>query len=287
MGSWVWLGDGLGRSDKARISPFDAGFLYGDGLFETLAMQKGRAIFVGSHLARIRASAAQLGLEIPSDERLVEIIEAVIAANASFLTAGATNPTGEGMLRLTISRGTALRAGRPTVFAFVRRLTAGHHLKRSLGVLGYTSSIGTGPALAQHKTLAYLPYLMASRWLRTFTAEPRAEALMIDANGAVLEGATTNVFAVVDDMLVTPDASRGVLPGTARAFALATWRALGHPVRDQPLDSELLANASEAFVTSATLRISPLVAVDDIALPIGPHTLALRQAFDTAVASGC
>ena len=110
-----------------------------------------------------------------------------------------------------------------------------------------------------------MSYLASTLARRRAAAAGADEALLTDDDGTVAEGAGSNVFAVVDGHLVTPDA--GVLPGVTRDVVLDVAEAVGHPVVRRDLTRDELLGASEAFVTASTREVVPLVRVDD--QPIG------------------
>ncbi|MDI4658763.1 aminotransferase class IV, partial [Xanthobacter autotrophicus] len=98
----LWLGTGLVEEDEARLSPFDRGFTLGDGLFETMRVREGAVLRLEAHLPRLTAGAGVLGLPLPSLD-----LAAALAATA------AANALAEGVLRLTLSRGTGPRGVLP------------------------------------------------------------------------------------------------------------------------------------------------------------------------------
>jgi branched-chain amino acid aminotransferase len=243
----------------------DRGFTHGDGAFETLRARDGAPVALSRHLARLAATLRHL--DIASDPWLDDVprrVRTLLKANG--LSAG------EARVRLRVSRGTG--RGLPTVVLTAERLPADVRRRRR----GVRAAIvpATPGALAAHKTLCYLPWIVAMR------ASPGAEPLAVDDGGHVLEGATTNVFAVVDGTISTPPADGRLLPGVARAVLLEAAARAEMPVREAPLTLDALLAAEEAFVSNALLRAAPLLGVGDRPLPAGPGPVlrSLLARFD-------
>lgn len=269
-------------SHRATISAFDRGFLVADGIFETFHVVEGVPLSLGLHLERLARSAAFMRLAPPGRDALEAAIGGLITRNG-------LDPAGspEAALRLTISRGASLR-GPPTVTAYLRALGAAHVAKRTEGVLAFRLPFARHAVrdLAQHKTLSYLASSLGQVWLAERTDDPRAEGLFVTVDGRVLEGASSNVFAVHGDVVSTTPISAGLLPGTSRRVALKLAAAAGLQVREQALTLEQLGSADEAFVTSSTLPLAPLVQLEGV--PIGggrrgPIVRRLQEAFAARV----
>ena len=281
----VHLNGALVPAEQAAISVFDRGFLVADGVFETFYATRGAPIELDRHLARLARSAAWLRMHrTPPVEVLAAALEAVLAANG--LADPAHGP--EVALRLTVSRGAEID-GPATVVVFARALSPGHLRKRVDGVLGFVlphGRAGLSPELAQHKTLAYLASALGQILLSELTPDPRAEGFFADADGTLLEGTSSNLFVVEGARIVTPPVSAGLLPGTSRAEVLELAATCGLVADEEPLPPARVLAADEAFITSSTLRVAPLVALDGA--PVGggrrgPAVIALQEAFQRRV----
>ena len=268
----VWWNGRLIGSAEAVFLPTERGLLYGDGLFETLAVADGRALEPERHFARLTASARTLGLPVPHAGLLARgLAECLAAAGPAAV-----------LLRLTLSRGPGARGYAPAsddgpaqilVAAFAGRSDAAARARD--GVSG-TIVAGLAPGdLGRHKTLSALGYVAAA--LRARSAG-YAEAVLVDDAGRVLETAGSNVFAVVAGRAITPPVSLPLLPGIGRARALAS---LGPEAGgERAFVAAELARADEAFLTNAVEGVVSLVSLDGIAIANGqpgPVTRALQE----------
>jgi branched-chain amino acid aminotransferase len=240
---------------KARISPFDRGFLFGEGLFETWRTYRGRPYAIAEHLRRMAQAARRLGIHLDTDEpwerRCLEL------ARRNRMT------DRDGAIRLTITRGwgaTALvveETRAPTTLMVFRPLEPGLATARSQGVAVHPVCVGSGVSEKQRqiKSLNYLPAVLARSEAR---ARGAFEAIYHTDDGTVLEGTTSNVFLVRRGIVRTAPISLGLLPGVTRAKALRLARRAAS-VREEAFTLEELADADEAFLTASSIEVFPLV----------------------------
>lgn len=225
----------------------DRGFLYGDGLFETILVRHKRAPLLPLHLARLTASARALA--IPCDlERIAQDIDEHLA----------TLPEGEHALRLTLTRGEALTRGyaytgqeRPTL-----HLTSAPYRRptKPLRAITATNRIYSGSPLTRHKSLSALEKVLA----RTEAAQAGVdEALLLNEAGRPVEGTSHNLFILLDGQWLTPPVAEGCLPGVMRSQLL---RLLG--ARERPLTVEDLHAAERLLLSNALLGALPLIELD-------------------------
>lgn len=267
--------------ESAQVSVFDRGFLYGDSVFETLRTYGGRPYALDRHLARLEASAARVFIELPvSLEQLGREIESAIV--------GAGNP--ESYVRLTVTRGVgealgldpvlARHALRVVIVTPLQPPPAEVYRHGASAITDSASRVSDGTAASGAKIGNYITAVLASRKLRAAGA---AEALLVDARGRVVEGATSNVFAVLGDgALVTPPESDGILLGITRETVLAVAAELGIPIRIASLPLEQLMGAAEVFISSSIRELLPIVRIDGApigAATPGPTTQRLLEAF--------
>jgi branched-subunit amino acid aminotransferase/4-amino-4-deoxychorismate lyase len=195
--SW-WNGRSVPAAE-ARIAPDDAGFLAGDGLFETLRVDNGRALDIVAHLDRLLASLRRISLAIPEErEALADAIAEVAAA--------APRPVAR--LRLTISRGSA---GTPT-----RLITTAPYEPPADGMTALLLPdfrVDSRGPLAGLKTLSWQANRLA---LDRAAAAGAFEALLVNERGLLAEGARSNVVLALPDGVFTPPLADGCLPGTVR-----------------------------------------------------------------------
>jgi len=272
----MWIDGRLTRGADARITLFDRGARDGEGLFETLRVYDGRPYLWHRHLERMVLAAAELGFPVPpAPEQLAAALAEVLAAE-SLVDAAA---------RITLTRGVpGVRPGRPGIWIDVEpiagRLWAG---TRSGGARVVVSErpFAAGP-LGAYKTTSRLPYHLARDEARSARAD---EALLVTAQGEVLEGTSSNLFAVLDGVLVTPPLASHVLPGVTRGRVLELCLELGIEVRERPIHMRELASASEIFLTSSLQEVVPVVRLADRALTepaLGPR---LREMYRESIAS--
>jgi branched-chain amino acid aminotransferase len=249
--------------EEASISIFDGAVRFGDSLFETLKAKEDRIFFLENHLDRLELSAHLLGF--PCDRA---------AARSALQESAARLGAPVARLRLTLTRGATsglsfppAGAGRILVTAApFTGPTADERLAGVVCVLAPNRRVNPLSHLPQMKRGNYADCLYAADFARRRGAR---EALFVDAGGNVLEGATSNLFAVLDGTLVTPPAGEVVLAGILRARVLAEARALGLAVREGEIPLDLLYRAEEAFLANALIGTLPVSAIEERPLKRG------------------
>ncbi|HEX4337858.1 MAG TPA: aminotransferase class IV [Polyangiaceae bacterium] len=269
--------------DEAKVGVTDRGFLYGDSVFETLRTYAGEPFALDRHLARLARSAALAYIELPvSLEALAGEVRAAIqrAGNAeSYVRVMITRGEGE----LGLDPGLAEGATRVLI---VTPLAAPPALvyERGIGAVTFAARrAADGTAAAGAKIGNYLVSVLAMRKAR---AEGAAEALVVDAAGHVVEGATSNVFFVANGALTTPPDDDGILPGITRAETLEVARALGIAVVFRSPRVEELGAFDEMFISSSIRELVAVVRVDGKLVGNGvpgPMYVRLLAAFRAAV----
>lgn len=250
----------LVAAGEARVSIFDRGFLYGDGLFEVLRTWDGALVELDAHLDRLEASARVLGIHVLERVRMRDIVERTVAAAAQ----------GDQRIRIVVTRGPGALAADPTTLSAGTTIVVAEPLgvlptEISLALVDWPLPRRTGPS---HKTLAYLDHLVARDLAAAVGAD---EAIRLGPDGDVLEGATSNVFVVEDGRVRTP-ALTGVLPGVTRGHVLRACAEEGIVAIEGWLAVEDLRGADEVFVTSAVRGVVPVTRLDGVTRPAGPLT---------------
>ncbi|RDI71266.1 aminotransferase class IV [Halopelagius longus] len=270
-------------ADEATVSVRDRGFTYGDAAFETLRAYGGEAFRWGSHADRLRETCDVLALDHGlSDSDLKARVDETLRANE----------LDDAYVRLSVTRGvqpgklTPDEAVDPTVVVVVKPLPRGG--RGSDPVWDAPASLQTVKTRrapdrsipARAKTHNYLNGILARLELRVTDAD---EAVMLDADGHLAEGATSNLFFVREDALCTPSLDGPVLPGVTRAEVLDIAAAEDIPVREGTFTPDDLRNAAEAFVTNTTWEVRPVESVDGIDVGGGPVTTLISRVFDDRV----
>ncbi len=265
----AWLDGELLAVDEARVSVFDHGLTVGDGVFETLRSYAGRPFAVRRHLDRLEASAAGLGLAVPSRGALRAALDEVLTANRLH----------DAALRITVTGGTgpmgsARGTSGPTVIVAAAPLAEWPPTAAVAVVPWPRNERG---ALAGLKTISYGENVVALGWA---VQRGASEALFANLAGKLCEGTSTNVFVGIAGELVTPPLSAGCLAGVTRQLVVENG-----PVVERDIDVLELSGADEAFLTSTTREVQPIRAVDGRPLGAapGPLTRAAVEALADVV----
>lgn len=271
----MWVDGGLVPVDDARISPFDHGFLVGDGVFETIRVYGGEPFAWTRHLDRLAHSAGGLGLAVPDRDELRAAADAVLAANGH----------DEARLRITLTGGVAplgseRGSAAPTVVVASSALRPWPDSVRVVVVPWVRNDRG---ATAGMKTTSYAENVRALAYAHERDA---SEAVFANTRDELCEATGSNVFVVRDGGIATPPGSSGCLLGVTRALVIELAAEAGIDVDESPLSLDALRDADEAFLTSTTREVQPISHVDDRALPsvAGPVTATLADAFTALVA---
>ena len=264
---------------RARVSVFDHGLLYGDGVFEGIRSYHGRIFKLHEHVDRLFESAHTIMLAIPHTKpQLAEIVKQSLRVNR----------LRDAYLRLVVTRGEGdlgldpRKCKRPTVFVIADkiRLYPPSLYERGLALITVATQRNVPEALnPQIKSLNYLNNILAK--IEAITAGYE-EAILLSHSGYVTECTGENIFLVKGGRLLTPPPYVGVLRGITRQTVMA----LGHQqrlhVQEELLTRHDLFNADEVFLTGTAAEIVPVVKIDGRVIGSGkpgPTTKKLQQAF--------
>ncbi|WP_328945609.1 aminodeoxychorismate lyase [Streptomyces sp. NBC_00250] len=262
----LWVNGGLHDAETALVSVLDHGLTVGDGIFETVKVERGETFALTLHLERLTRSARGLGLPDPDLDEVRRACAAVIGAN----------PMELGRLRITYTGGLSPLGS--------ERGDAGTSLVVGLGETGRradSTAVITVPwtrnergALTGLKTTSYAENVVA---LARAREQGATEALFANTVGQLCEGTGSNVFVVVDGRILTPPVSSGCLAGITRALAVE-WT--GARETDLPLD--VLESAEEIFLTSTLRDVQAVHRVDgrELSSAPGPVTAKAMRIFD-------
>ena len=267
----------VGPAEEARVSVLDNGFAFGDSVYEVLRTYGGLAFEPGRHFRRLRASAARLGFAVPPDD-------ASLLAQVDSLLARAGK--GESYIRIIVSRGLGdcsynfERVAGPTVVMIQKPLPPYPARHYEDGI--QAAAVG----VRRNHPRALDPAIKSSNLLNNILAVREAqsrgaeEPVLLNQEGFLAEGASTNLFLARGVALLTPPLSAGILAGITREVVLELAAALGIPAREQPLRLDDLLAADEAFLTSTTREVVPVRAVDERRIGTGTPGLLTRRVME-------
>lgn len=276
---WIFLNDRFVRKKDALISVFDHGFLYGDGVYETLRAYGGRIFRLRQHLARLSRSASLIGLDIPFVEQdFITVLREAMKRN----------DLSDAYLRITISRGEGTIGLDPRLCPHPTVVVI------SLPLQPYPVELfNTGVSLAlvnvrRNLAAALPPMIKSLNFLNNILAKQEAsraggfDGLMLNGEGHIAECTTSNIFFVKDGCVYTPSVACGILDGITRETVLSLAREQALPTEEGCYRPDALLEAEECFLTNTTMEIMPVQDIDK--RPIGkerpgPVTDRLRELF--------
>lgn len=256
---WIYLNDRFVPKDEAVVSVFDHGYLYGDGVFETMRTYQGKVLLLTNHLARLERSASALGISLPvSCERLADLVREALTRNQ----------LQEAYLRMTVSRGPGeigldpalCKAPTLVIIAKPFQPYPDSFYTHGVSVMIAKTRRNSPEAIPPHaKSLNYLNNILANMEAKTAGAH---EALLLNHRNEVTEGTTSNVFVVREGRLRTPAIDCGILAGLTRGVILKLARDRGIETDEVRLTANDLYDADECFLTSTTQEVLPVTRVD-------------------------
>jgi branched-chain amino acid aminotransferase len=249
---------------QATVPAFDHGYLFGDGLFETLRTYGGVPFRLDEHLARLEAGLSELAIGgVPLARELrARVLETLGRARLP-----------EAYLRITITRGVSSRGLDPTGCDSPTVLIAALPL-RTYPSAHYAAGITATVLWARPTPVHPPPTITSTSYQHTVVARLELgrrgvqEGLFVDESGHLTEGTVSNVFAVMSGVLLTPPPDL-CLPGITRAEVLAIAREAGIRTGEQPLPASGLSGAQEVFVTSSLAELLPVVRIDQAVIGTG------------------
>ena len=260
----IYIDGGFYPESEAKISVFDHGLLYGDGVFEGIRFYNNKVFRLEEHVDRLYKSAAAIGLKIPMDHpALTEALLETIRRN------GLT----DGYVRLVVTRGkgdlglSPWNCPKPSIIIIAAKITlypAESYEKGLKVVTCATRRIAHGALSPMVKSLNYLNNIMAKIEASHAGA---GEGLMLNEQGLVAECTGDNIFLVSGGRITTPPISSGALAGVTRAVAISIAREFGIEVTEPQTTRYDIYTAEECFLTGTAAEIIPAVELDS--RPIG------------------
>ncbi len=279
MGQLVWLNGDLVPRDEARLSVFDHGLLYGDGVFEGIRSYGGKVFRLEAHVRRLFDSARGIRLRIPmTEDAMARAIRDTLEANA----------LQDAYFRVVVTRGVGTlgldpnRCKDPTVFIICDKISLYPAELYENGL-----EVVTAATMRNHPN-ALNPRLKSLNYLNNILAKIEAidagtlEAVMLNHQGYVAECTGDNLFIVRDGVLFTPPIAAGILKGITRDEIIAIAADVGLEVREEDLTRQDLYVADECFLTGTAAEVVPVVGIDKRAIgdgAPGPITKRLTEEF--------
>lgn len=273
---YVYLNNKLVPQAEALVSVFDHGFLYGDGVYETMRAYDGVIFMLDDHLMRLYRSASMIGLTVPLDMNGIK--------NAVYDTMSA-NSLKNAYVRLTVSRGYGPIGLDPDLCEAQTFVVIAEEMKdypKAYYEQGMSAIIS---ATKRNLREAINPQIKSLNFLNNILAKIEAkkagayEAIMMNATGHVTEGTISNVFFCRDDVLCTPSVECGILDGITRNIVLDVAVREGLMVREGEFTRDDLSAAEEVFITNTTMEVMPVSQLDAVRYRVGEVTRRLHKAY--------
>jgi D-alanine transaminase len=275
MSRTVYVNGSYLPEEEARISIFDRGFLFADGVYEVTSVLGGRLIDFPGHLARLHRSLGELEIPAPVGDEDLEAIHRELVAR---------NGLDEGMIYLQVSRGPAERDfvwpadPRPSLVMFTqaRPLADTPAARNGIRVI-------TVPDIRWARRDIKTVQLLAPSMCKMMAKKAGCDDAWMVEDGCVTEGTSNNAWIVTPEgVLVTRDLSNAILHGITRAAVLAYAREAQIRVEERPFTVHEARGAAEAFITAASAFVTPVVEIDGSRLGDGrpgPVTRRLRELY--------
>lgn len=282
-GVHVFLNGESVPEERAVVPVTDRGFLYGDGLFETVRVVGGKPFRWPQHLRRLRQGAAFLGLRVPLDDA------ALTRALADLLR---QNDLADAVARITLTRGSGMRgyspkgADRPTLLITTHPFDPApvHAPPAQWKLVTASLRVAAGDPLANLKTANKLLNVLARAEAETRGAH---EAVLVNTAGHVVEAAAANLFWIDRGTVCTAPLDAGALEGVTRALVLEICRGLSLPTALRAVTPAELAAMDGVFLTLSTLGIVEAVELDGVALSRSPLVPRLAESLGLQVLAEC
>jgi len=255
----IWIDGKFYDGDQAKISVFDHGVLYGDGVLEGIRAYGGRVFRLKQHLDRLYASAKAIWLDIPmTQDAMADLVNECIKINS----------LSDAYVRLVVTRGFGdlgldpRKCKKPTIFCIADKIALfpAEVAKRGLTMMTAPTPVNHREGLSPRiKSLNYLAHILAKIEAINAGAD---EALMLESTGEVAEGVGENIFCVTNHTLRTPPAYSGILRGVTRDAVIELGPSAGLEVREESLNRYDLFTADEVFLTGTAAEVVGVVKLD-------------------------
>jgi branched-chain amino acid aminotransferase len=285
MSTRVCLNGEIVTPERALVSVFDRGFLYGDSVYEVVRTYQGVPFELEAHLERLFGSAERIGMSLP--------VPLPTIADEAMSTHAATG-NAESYLRIVVTRGAGEIGLDPALAESPTRIVIAQALKTPVAEVYTEGARIVLVSVRRNLRTAIDPMAKTGNYLNSVLAVAEArrkggfEAVMLDHKDLVTEGASSNVFMVIGGVVLTPPLDVGILKGVTREVVLRAAKKEGLRILEVPINEETLKGADEVFITSSIREIVPVVEVDETKIGDGrpgPVVKRLRAAFLAYVAA--
>jgi branched-chain amino acid aminotransferase len=276
----VFLNNNLVPEEDASVSVYDHGFLYGDGVYETMRAYEGVVFKLDEHVSRLNQSALFIQLTIPEKQFMRDAVYQTLSANK----------LSDAYIRVTVSRGKGpigldpALCKHPTFIIIAKEFKGYPEARYQEGVKAILAKTRKNLSEAlnpQIKSLNFLNNILATIEAKEQGAD---EAIMLNAHGFIAEGTVSNIFFVSDDTLCTPSLDAGILNGITRETVISIAQRADITVREGMFPPGDLLNAQEVFYTNTSSEILPISRSDHTTYSIGNMTRQLRKLYKKEVA---
>ena len=269
--SVTWVNGELSSPSSEVLRADDRGLLYGDGLFETMRAYDGRVFCLAEHMARLLEGVAVLGLPLQYDRAQLAagVVETLTAAGLD-----------DAYIRLTVTRGIG---GRPSELEASDACTVIVTTREYHGYPArvYEEGMKLSLAAARRNDTSPLSHIKSLNYLDNILAQHHArqsgydEAIFLNTQDIVAEGATTNIFIAEAGQIINPPLDAGVLPGIVRQCLMD-----GLDIVEEPFDLDRLTAADEVFLTNSLLEVAPATGLGDRRIGEGIPGPLYRRSHD-------
>ena len=272
----------INGESKEHIEISDRGFQYGDGLFETIEVRDGQAVFLERHLQRLNAGCQRLYIPFPD----IEVLR-FEAGELCRRSIGGTHPL-RAVLKIIITRGSGGRGYRQPDVIHPTRILSLHpypdypevYRQQGIVVRICATRLGLNPALAGIKHLNRLEQVLARAEWNDSSIQ---EGLMLDVNGHVIEGTMTNLFYVKNNSLHTAILAQSGVAGITRGIIMKISVDHGLSVVEHEFTKDELLSADEVFVCNSIIGIWPVNQIETTRFSVGPATRNIQIQLDKLI----
>ena len=276
----VFLNGAIVPDVQAVVSVYDHGFLYGDGVYETMRAYGGVVFMLERHIDRLARSAALIRLKAPEAELLKDAIYRTLEANR----------LSDAYIRVTLARGKGPIGLDPELCSEHTLVVIAEQFREYPGscyekgvrfIIAKTRRNLAGAINPKIKSLNFLNNILAKIEAKDAGAY---EAVMLNAEGFLTEGTVCNFFFVSNGILCTPSADAGILDGITRELVIDIAERNGIKAGEGMFRPDDLLRASEVFLTNTTAEVMPVARVDDVEFKVGEITRTLHRLYRSEVA---